>query len=118
MRRANAEDAHFLTDGSTFIAKRANMQHLRALVQGGAVLINPYHTLFLIEPTPGMPIAWRFGEFLFSDEAQAMLRDFGRDRFGEPMYNDRGPRPLSGAIPEGVHDAEAVRPQSVCRRHS
>jgi tungstate transport system substrate-binding protein len=89
MRRANAEAAYFLTDSSTFIAERANMPRLRVLVRGGAVLLNPYHTLFLSEPTPATPIARRFGEFLLSDTAQGMLRDFGRDRFGEPMYNDR-----------------------------
>jgi tungstate transport system substrate-binding protein len=89
MRRANAEGAYFLTDSSTFIAERANMPRLRVLVRGGAVLLNPYHTLFLADPTPATPIARRFGEFLLSDAAQAMLRDYGRDRFGEPMYNDR-----------------------------
>lgn len=89
MRRANAEEAYFLTDSSTFIAERANMPRLRVLVRGGMVLLNPYHTLFLSEPTPATPIARRFGEFLLSDTAQSMLRDFGRDRFGEPMYNDR-----------------------------
>lgn len=89
MRRANAEGAYFLTDSSTFIAERANMPRLRVLARGGPVLLNPYHTLFLAEPTPATPIARRFGEFLLSDAAQAMLRDFGRDRFGEPMYNDR-----------------------------
>jgi tungstate transport system substrate-binding protein len=89
MRRANAEGAYFLTDSSTFIAERANMPRLRVLVRGGAVLLNPYHTLFHAEPTPATPIARRFGAFLLSDAAQAMLREFGRDRFGEPMYNDR-----------------------------
>jgi tungstate transport system substrate-binding protein len=89
MRRANAEAAYFLTDSSTFIAERANTPRLRVLVRGGMVLLNPYHTLFLSEPTPATPIARRFGEFLLSDAAQSILRDFGRDRFGEPMYNDR-----------------------------
>jgi tungstate transport system substrate-binding protein len=89
MRRANAEGAYFLTDSSTFIAERANMPRLRVLVRGGSVLLNPYHTLFLSEATPATPIARRFGDFLLSEPAQALLRDFGRDRFGEPMYNDR-----------------------------
>jgi tungstate transport system substrate-binding protein len=89
LRRANEEAAYFLTDSSTFIAERANMPRLRVLVRGGAILLNPYHTLFLADPTPATPVARQFGEYLLSDAAQALLRDFGRDRFNEPMYNDR-----------------------------
>lgn len=53
------------------------------------MLLNPYRARFLTQPPPATPIARRFGAFLLSDNVQAMLRDFGRDRFGEPMYNDR-----------------------------
>ena len=88
MKRANDEGAYFLTDSSTFIAERKNMPALRLLFRGGEILANPYHTLYLTEPTPGAATALRFGEFLNSDKVQALMRNFGRDQYGEPMYYD------------------------------
>ena len=88
MRRANEERAYFLTDSSTFIAEKGNMPNLRLLFRGGEILSNPYHTLYLTDPTPGALTARKFGEFLASDRAQEAMRNFGRAQYGEPMYND------------------------------
>lgn len=88
LKRANDERAYFLTDSSTFVAERRNVPNLTVLVRGGTILLNPYHTLLLAEPTPGTPTARRFAAFLFTDRAQSMLRDYGRDRYGEAMYKD------------------------------
>jgi tungstate transport system substrate-binding protein len=57
LKRAEAERAYFLTDSSTFIAERANTPGLVKLVAGGEALFNPYHTLLLVEPTPGAQTA-------------------------------------------------------------
>lgn len=76
MRRANDEGAYFLTDSSTFIAERRNMPTLRLIFRGGATLANPYHTLYLTDPTPGAGTARKFGEYLASDKGQALMRDF------------------------------------------
>ena len=88
MRRANDEGGYSLTDSSTFIAERHNVPQLRMLFRGGAMLANPYHTLYLSEPTAGAATARQFGDYLASDKVQALLRVFGKDRYGEPMYND------------------------------
>ncbi len=88
MRRANDEGAYFLTDSSTFIVERRSTPRLKLLFRGGEILANPYHTLYLSEPTPGAPTARRFGDYLASDKVQALLREFGKDRYGEAMYND------------------------------
>jgi tungstate transport system substrate-binding protein len=88
MRRANDEGAYFLTDSSTFIAERRNMPKLRMIFRGGEILANPYHTLYLTEPTPGAATARKFGEYLASDKVQALMREFGKEKYGEPMYND------------------------------
>jgi tungstate transport system substrate-binding protein len=88
MRRAHDEGAYFLTDSSTYIVEKRNMPRLRRVFRGGEILANPYHTLYLSEPTSGAAAARRFGEYLLSDKVQALLRDFGRDRYGEPMYYD------------------------------
>ena len=88
MRRANDEGGYFLTDSSTFIAERGNVPQLRRLFRGGAMLANPYHTLYLTQPTPGAATARQFGDYLASEKVQALLREFGQQRYGEPMYND------------------------------
>lgn len=88
MRRANDEGAYFLTDSSTFIAERGNVPKLKLLFRGGEILANPYHTLYLADPTPGAATARKFGEFLASDKVQALMREFGKEKYGEPMYND------------------------------
>lgn len=88
MKRANDEGAYFLTDSSTFIVERKNMPQLRMLFRGGPILANPYHTLYLSDPTEGAATAQKFGDYLASEKVQALLRDFGRQQFGEAMYND------------------------------
>ncbi|MEF9943886.1 MAG: substrate-binding domain-containing protein [Burkholderiaceae bacterium] len=88
MKRANDEGAYFLTDSSTFIAERKAMPALRLLFRGGEIMANPYHTLYLSEATPGAATALRFGAYLNSDKVQALMRNFGREPYGEPMYYD------------------------------
>jgi len=88
MKRANDEGAYFLTDSSTFIVERKNMPKLQKLFSGGSILANPYHTLYLSDPTPGAETAKKFGDYLASDKVQALLRSFGKQQHGEAMYND------------------------------
>lgn len=88
MKRANDEGAYFLTDSSTYIAERRNMPKLARLFRGGEMLANPYHTLYLTDPTPGAATARAFGAYLQSDAVQALMRRYGQDRYGEPMYLD------------------------------
>lgn len=88
LRRANDAGGYFLTDSSTFIAERRNLPQLRLLFKGGDLLLNPYHTLYLSQPTPGVATARQFGAFLASEQAQALMRGFGQQAHGEAMYND------------------------------
>lgn len=88
MKRANDEGAYFLTDSSTFIVERQNMPKLKKLFAGGPILANPYHTLYLTEPTAGTQTARKFGEYLASEKVQALLSHFGKDQHGEAMYNN------------------------------
>lgn len=88
LKRAETEQGYFLTDSSTFIVERAKLPGLKLLYRGGDMLLNPYHTLWLSEPTPGTATAKRFAEFLYSAETQAMMAAFGKDKYGEAMYSD------------------------------
>lgn len=88
MRRANELRGYFLTDSSTFIVEQRRVPGLKRLFRGGELLMNPYHTLYLTNPTRGQATALKFGAYLNSAPVQALLRDFGRTQHGEAMYND------------------------------
>lgn len=88
LRRADAERAYFLSDSSTFILQRSELPNLKVLFRGGKDLSNPYHTLYRTESTPGTQTARRFGEFLLSERGQELMRNYGRGRYGEPLYLD------------------------------
>jgi tungstate transport system substrate-binding protein len=88
MKRANDEGAYFLTDSSTFIVERKNMPKLQKLFRGGSILANPYHTLYLTDPTSGAETAKKFGDYLASEKVQTLLRDYGKQKHGEAMYYD------------------------------
>ena len=89
--RANAEKGYFMTDSSTWVVGRKRTGNLRLLFKGDPFLVNVYHAL--CQPagrTPGAPLAARFVDFLASPKAQKIIREYGKDRYGEALY--RGAR--------------------------
>ncbi len=89
LKRANAERAYFMTDSSTWIMEKGIAPDLAVLFKGDRVLVNTYHAI--VAPpgaTAGRDIAQRFVEFVASREWQGIIADFGRERFGEGLYND------------------------------
>jgi len=38
--------------------------------------------------TPGAATAARFIDFVVSEKGQGLIRDFGREQYGEGLYND------------------------------
>ena len=89
LKRANDEKGYFMTDSSTWAAEKKNTPNLQILFKGDKFLINTYHTLSQPEgATPGALWAIRFIDFVASDEGQKIIRDYGKDRYGEGLYND------------------------------
>jgi tungstate transport system substrate-binding protein len=89
LKRADAEKGYFMTDSSTWVAERKNMPNLKILYRGDKFLINTYHTL--AQPagvTPGADIAAKFIDFVVSEKGQKLIRDFGKEQYGEGLYND------------------------------
>ncbi|NOZ21383.1 MAG: solute-binding protein [Planctomycetes bacterium] len=89
LRRANAEKGYFMTDSSTWVVGKDKMPNLKLLFRGDRFIVNVYHAL--CQPpgaAPGVSIAARFVEFLASEKAQHILRNFGKDKYGEALYND------------------------------
>ena len=89
MKRANNVKGYFMTDSSTWVAAKKDLPNLKVLFRGDPVLINTYHTLCQPEgATPGQKLAARFIDFVASPEGQELIQNYGKDRYGEALYND------------------------------
>jgi tungstate transport system substrate-binding protein len=91
LMRADRERGYFMTDSSTFHAKRSRIENLKILFRGDPVLINVYHALVADPdryPQANYALAAEFVKFLSSPQGQRIVRDYGKTRFGQPLYND------------------------------
>ena len=82
------KQAYVLTDRATFLAFKKRVQ-LVPLVERDRILLNIYSVL---EPNPAkfpqINIAGgkAFADFMVSQEAQDLIRTYGVDKFGEPLF--------------------------------
>lgn len=89
LRKANETGGYFMTDSSTWIAERKNLPDLKKLFQGDKYLVNTYHALSQPKgATPGQEWAAKFIKFVASKEGQKIIADYGKDKYGEGLYND------------------------------
>jgi len=89
LKRANQDKGYFMVDSSTWVAAKKGMPNLQVLYRGDKMLVNTYHAL--CQPagaTPGAALAARFIAFVASPQGQKIIQDYGRDRYGEGLYND------------------------------
>ena len=89
LKQANETGGYFMTDSSTWVAAKKDLQNIKILFRGDPFLINTYHTL--CQPagaTPGQPYAAKFIDFVVSEEGQNLIRSFGTEKYGEGLYND------------------------------
>jgi len=87
--RANAERGYFLTDSSTWVSDRSRLPDLRLLFKGDPFLVNVYHAYCQSTgATPAAAIAAQFVDYLASEKAQKIIRDYGKGKYGEGLYND------------------------------
>ncbi len=89
LKRANNEKGYFMTDSSTWVAEKKNVQNLKILYRGDKFLVNTYHALCQPEgATPGATIAAKFIDFVASDRGQKIIREYGRELYGVGLYDD------------------------------
>jgi len=89
LKRANEVGGYFMTDSSTWVAGKKELTNLKILFRGDPFLVNTYHGL--CQPsgaTPGQEYAAKFIDFLGSEEGQNIIATYGKDLYGEGMYND------------------------------
>jgi tungstate transport system substrate-binding protein len=80
--------AYTLTDRGTYLSLKKNLG-LPILVEGDAILLNIYH---VIEVTPAKwpkvnaAGAKAFSDFMVSKETQNVIKTFGVDKYGSPLF--------------------------------
>ncbi len=85
---AGEKGGYTLSDRGTYLAQRANL-HMNLLVEGDAQLFNVYHVI-VVNPDKHSGVngegARAFAAFLTSSATQDVIRNFGRDKYGEPLF--------------------------------
>ena len=85
---ASEKAAYTLTDRATYLANKANLS-LAILVEGDAALLNVYHVITVNPekwPDANYDGAIAFAKFMTSPEIQNMIKDFGVEKFGQPLF--------------------------------
>ena len=89
LKRASAENAYFMTDSSTWVAEKEVAPNLQILYRGDKYLVNTYDALAAPDgATANRDIAVQFIQFVASEEGQAIIRNYGKSKYKEPLYND------------------------------
>jgi len=90
---ANEKQAYTIMDRATYIIMKSKIT-LQILVERDEVLLN-YMTLIPINlakfPQVNNKGALQFMEWMQGKEAQLIIRDFGKDKYGEPLFFPNSP---------------------------
>jgi tungstate transport system substrate-binding protein len=85
---ASEKRAYTLADRGTWLARRGTLE-LAILVEGEQDLLNVYHVM-PVNPAKSPRInaagGQAFATWLVGPEAQAAIGEYGRDRFGQPLF--------------------------------
>jgi tungstate transport system substrate-binding protein len=91
LMRADKNLGYFMTDSSTFFAKQSKIKNLKILFKGDPILVNAYHALVAspqIYPRRNYALATEFVRFVSSPEGQKIYREYGKIKYGAPLYKD------------------------------
>ena len=89
LKKANEVNGYFMTDSSTWVAGKKGLNNIKVLFKGDPYLINTYHGL--CQPkgaTKAQKYALKFIDFIHSNPGQKVIRDYGKNLYGQGMYND------------------------------
>ena len=85
---ASEKSAYILTDRATYLANKDNLQ-LEILLEGDNTLLNVYHVI-TVNPAKSDKInyegALAFANFMVAPETQAIIAEFGVEKFGQPLF--------------------------------
>ena len=82
---AEEMSTYTLSDISTFldVKQKGQIPSLKILYEGGEELINIY-SVYVVKDGGA---AKEFANFIVSEEGQAVIAEYGKDRFGKPLFN-------------------------------
>lgn len=90
---AQQKSGYTLTDRATYLAQKQNLK-LVIMVQGEKSLLNIYHVMQVSPdkfPKVNSAGGKAFVDFIVGSNAQKIIADFGKDKYGEPLfYADAG----------------------------
>jgi tungstate transport system substrate-binding protein len=93
LAHANDKQAYLIMDRATYITMKPKIT-LQILVERDDVLLN-YISLIPVNPAKFPQVrhaeAMQFVEWLQGKEAQTIIRDFGKDKYGEPLFFPNSP---------------------------
>lgn len=88
LRIASEKRAYTLTDRSTYLSLRRTLA-LKILLEGDPPLLNRY-SVMLVNPVKHSRVnsegGRAFHSWLLSDEALNLIKSFGKERFGQPLF--------------------------------
>ena len=88
LRIASEKNAYTLTDRATFLNLQKTLAS-RILFEGDPLLLNKY-SVMLVNPARHSWVnaegAKSFHSWVLSDEARNIIADYGKDRFGQPLF--------------------------------
>ncbi|HNS78232.1 MAG TPA: substrate-binding domain-containing protein [Syntrophorhabdus sp.] len=85
---ASEKKAYTLADRGTYLALKKRLD-LDILAEGDAILLNIYHVIEVNPakfPKVNAPGGKAFADFMVSKETQDMIKTFGVDKFGSPLF--------------------------------
>jgi len=88
LQMANEKKAYALSDRGTFLAYTTKVE-LVVLCEGDPDLFNPYGIIAVNpakHPHVKYLLAMAYIAWVTSAEGQAIIRDFGKDKFGQPLF--------------------------------
>lgn len=92
LKIADEKKGYTISDRATYLAQQKNIA-LQVLVEGDAKLLNIYHVME-VNPDKFAKVnkegAKAFADYLLSDEGQALISSFGKDKYGQALFTADG----------------------------
>jgi tungstate transport system substrate-binding protein len=84
LRLASEKDAYILTDRATYLANAEALESV-LLVEGDEALRNQYGVV-IVADAANPEGAQSFADWIVAEDAQTLIRAFGANEFGEPLF--------------------------------
>lgn len=89
LKIASEKIGYTLTDRATFLAQKKNMPDTEILVEGDESLLNIYHVMQVNDEKHdkvNAEGAKAFVEYMLSEDTKKIIKEFGVDEYGQPLF--------------------------------